>query len=114
VTSPDRIRLSGLKAVSDPDPPAVGSAITVSYSLTNVGNDPVQLAYTFVGARNAAGEHRDSLEMNQGRTLAPGETIDAQGRVLLDSAGVWQLWPCYEFTGGGCPDVWQAFPVTVR
>jgi hypothetical protein len=115
VTSPDRIRLSGLKAVSHPDPPAVGSTITVSYSLTNVGTDPVQLDRTFVGARNATRAHRDSEGMHQGRTLAPGETIDAQDEIPTDSAGTWQLWPCYELTGGGiCPDEWQAFPVTVR
>jgi hypothetical protein len=115
VTSGDEIRLSGPEAVSDPDPPAVGGAITVSYSLTNTGNDPVQLEQTFVGARNAARQHKDSGEANQGRTLAPRETIDVQGRVPLDSGGTWQLWPCYDLTGGGtCPDEWQAFSVTVR
>jgi hypothetical protein len=92
----------------------VGGAITVSYSLTNVGNGPVQLVQTFIGARNATREHKDAGEMNQGRTLAPGETIDAQGEIPTDSAGTWQLWPCYDLTGGGtCPDEWQAFSVTV-
>jgi hypothetical protein len=44
VTSPDGIRLMGLKAASrrDPDPPSVGDTVTVSYSLTilqtNVSN----------------------------------------------------------------------------
>jgi hypothetical protein len=115
VTSPDRIMLSELKAVSNPAPPAVGGAITVSYSLKNVGNDPVQLEQTFIGARNAAQEHKDDGGMNQGRTLAPGETINVQGRVPLDSAGTWQLWPCYELPSGGtCPDEWQAFSVAVR
>ena len=61
--SPDRIRLGGLKAVSDPNPPAVR-------------------------------EHKDFRKSNQGRTMAPGETIDAQEQVPLDSAGTWKLWPC--------------------
>jgi hypothetical protein len=115
VTSGDEIRLSGLKAVSDADPPAVGGAITVSYSLTNVGSVPVQLDRTFVGVRDAARAHHDSEGVNQGRTLAAGETVDAQEQVPLDSAGTWRLWPCYEVAGGGiCPDEWQAFSVTVR
>jgi TIR domain len=114
VTSGDRISLSGLTAVSDPDPPAVGGAVTVSYSLTNVGDAPVQLKQTFVGARNQARDNRDFGESNQGRTLQPGEAVDVQGQLRLDSAGRWQLWPCYELTGGGaCPDEWQAFTVTV-
>ena len=44
--------------------------------------------------RKAAREHKDSRKSNQGRTLAPGETIDAQEQVPLDSAGTWKLWPC--------------------
>jgi hypothetical protein len=97
--------------VSDPDPPAVGSTITVSYSLTNDGNDSVQLDRAFVGARNATRAHHDSKGMHQGRTLAPGETIDVQDEIRTDSAGTWQLWPCYELTDGEvCPDERQAFP----
>jgi TIR domain len=113
--SSDQIMLSGLKAVSDSDPPAVGGAITVSYSLTNKGDAPVELEQTYIGARNAAREHKDDGQANQGRILRPEETVDVQGRVDLDSAGRWQLWPCYDLTGGGtCPDEWQAFFVTVR
>jgi hypothetical protein len=117
VTSPDGIRLTGLKAVSgsDPDPPSVGDTVTVSYSLTNVTDQRIQLEYTFVGVRNPAGENRDTEDMNEGRVLAPGETIDAQGRRLLDAAGSWELWPCYELSGGRqCPDKWQAFFVLAK
>ena len=57
-TSPDEIRLTELKAVSSSDSPSVGDTVTVSYSLTNVGDKPVQLAFTFVGVRNPAGQIR--------------------------------------------------------
>jgi hypothetical protein len=115
VTSADGIRLTGLEATSRADPPAVGDTVTVRYSLTNAADQPVQLASTFVGARNAADENKDAEGTGAGRTLAPGETVDIQARVVLDSAGTWQLWPCYELAGGRtCPDEWQVFSVAAR
>jgi hypothetical protein len=117
VTSDDGIKLTGLRAVSrrDPDPPQVGDTVTVSYSLTNVGDQRIQLEYTFVGVRNPADENMDTEDMNEGRVLAPGETINAQGRVPLESAGKWELWPCYELSGGRqCPDKWQVFFVLAK
>jgi hypothetical protein len=117
VTSPDGIRLTGLKAASrrDPDPPAVGDTITVSYSLTNATDQRLRLEYTFVGVRNPAGEHRDTEDMNEGRVLAPGESVNAQGRVPLESAGTWELWPCYVLSGERfCPDKWQSFFVLAK
>lgn len=116
-TSPDELRLTGLKAVSrhDPDPPQVGDTVTVSYSLTNVGNQRIQLEFTFVGVRNPADDNMDTEDMNEGRVLAPGETVNAQGRVPLESAGKWELWPCYELSGGRqCPDKWQVFFVLAK
>ena len=115
VTSPDGIGLTGLKAASGSDPASVGDTVTVSYSLTNVGDEPIQLEYTFVGVRNPAGENRDAEDMNEGSVLAPGETVNAQGRRLLDSAGSWEFWPCYELSDGRqCPDKWQAFEILAR
>ncbi|WP_285314189.1 toll/interleukin-1 receptor domain-containing protein [Pseudarthrobacter sp. fls2-241-R2A-168] len=112
VTSEDGIQLTELQAASrrDPDPPRVGDTITVSYALTNTTDQPLQLEYTFVGARDAEGEHHDAEDMNEGKALKPGETITAQGRVLLTSAGSWEMWPCYVLTGDRfCPDKWQVF-----
>jgi hypothetical protein len=112
VTSPDDIELTELTAVSrrEPDPPQVRDTVTVSYSLTNVGDQPVQLAYTFVGVRDPGDVNRDTEDMNEETTLRPGETVTAQGRVLLDAAGTWELWPCYEISSGNqCPDKWQVF-----
>lgn len=112
VTSEDGIQLTELQAASrrDPDPPRVGDTITVSYALTNTTDQPLQLEYTFVGARDAEGEHHDAEDMNEGKALEPGETITAQGRVLLTSAGSWEMWPCYVLTGDRfCPDKWQVF-----
>ena len=115
MTNGDGIRLTGLEATSRTDPPAVGDTVTVRYSLTNVGDQPVQLASTFVGARNAADDNKDAEGTGAGRTLAPGETVQTQARVVLDGAGVWRLWPCYELADGRtCPDEWQAFSVVAR
>jgi hypothetical protein len=115
VTSPDEIRLTGLKAASGSDPASVGDTVTVSYSLTNVGDEPIQLEYTFVGVRDPAGENRDTEDMNEGRVLAPGETVNAQGRRLLDGAGSWEFWPCYVLSGERfCPDKWQAFEILAK
>jgi TIR domain len=107
VTSGDGIKLTGL-TVSPDGPPRLGDTITVSYSLTNMGAQPIQVDFTFVGARNAADENKDTEDMNEGETLEPGETISATGRVFLDSAGRWDVWPCYALTNGNfCPDKWQ-------
>lgn len=116
-TSEDGLRLTGLQATSrsDPDPPRVGDTVTVSYSLTNTTDQPLQLEYTFVGARDAADGHHDAEDMNEGRVIAPGETIDARGRVNLESAGRWEIWPCYVLTGERfCPDKWQVFFVLAQ
>lgn len=117
VTSEDGLQLTDLQAATrrDPDPPRVGDTVTVSYALTNATDKPLQLEYTFVGARDAAGEHHDAEDMNEGKTLAPGETVNAQGRVLLNSAGAWEMWPCYVLTGERfCPDKWQVFFVLAQ
>ncbi|GAB5080797.1 toll/interleukin-1 receptor domain-containing protein [Arthrobacter sp. AD-310] len=112
VTSGDGLQLTGLQATSRSDPasPRVGDTVTVSYALTNTTDGPLQLEYTFVGARDAAGEHHDTEDMNEGKVLAPGETVTAQGRVLISSPGTWEMWPCYVLTGERfCPDKWQVF-----
>jgi hypothetical protein len=115
-TSPDGIRLTGLEAVSrrDPEPPLLGDTVTVRYSLTNVEDKPIELAYTYVGVRNPDDMIVDK-EIDPNKVLAPGETTDAEGRIILDSPGTWQLWPCYELSGDrSCPDEWQAFSVLVK
>jgi hypothetical protein len=112
VTSEDGLQLSGLQATSrrDPEPPRVGDTVTVSYALTNTTDQRLQLEYTFVGVRDPAGDNKDAEDMNEGRALAPGETVTAQGRVLLNAAGGWAMWPCYVLAGDRfCPDRWQVF-----
>ena len=116
-TSPEDLQLSGLTAVSrrEPDPPQVGDTVTVRYSLTNVGEQPIQLANTFVGVRDPADSNRDTEDENEGTTLKRGESVTAQGRVLLDAAGKWELWPCYALSDGTlCPSKWRVFFVLTR
>jgi hypothetical protein len=114
-TSRDQIRLTELAASARNEPPQVGDTINVTYSLTNVGNQPIRLEYTFVGARNPADENKDSEGANEGSVLAPGETVQAEGRVFLDSAGTWLLWPCYTLpTERYCPDEWKSFSFIVE
>jgi hypothetical protein len=53
-------------------------------------------------------------DMNEGRVIAPGETISAEGRILLESEGNWQVWPCYLLPGEEyCPDLWRVIFVPV-
>jgi hypothetical protein len=113
--SGDRIELSGLAAAVRNNPPQVGDTVTVSYSLTNVGEKDIQIGSTFVGGRNPANDRKDSEAMNQSRILKPGETVRAEGRILLDGAGPWTLWPCYALSSDRyCPDKWKAFSVTAE
>ncbi len=114
-TSGDQIRLTELAASARNEPPRVGDTIKVTYSLTNVGNQPIRLEYTFVGARNHADENKDSAGINEGRMLAPGETAQTEGRIFLDSAGTWLLWPCYTLpVERYCPDEWKSFSFIVE
>lgn len=114
-TSADGIQLTELAASVRNDPARVGDTVEVSYALTNVGTEPVRLEYTFVGARDAEDGNKDSEDENESRTLQLGETVQARGRIFLDTAGTWVLWPCYALSGGRyCPDEWRAFTVVVR
>jgi hypothetical protein len=114
-TTGDHLRLTGLAASVRGGVPRTGDTITVRYKLTNVANERVRLESTFVGARNPADENVDSEDRNEGRALAPGETAQAAGRILLDEAGTWTFWPCYALPGDRyCPDKWKAFNVMVE
>jgi hypothetical protein len=114
-TTGDQVRLTGLSASVRNDPPRVGDTITVGYSLTNVGQDRIQLEYTFVGARDPGNSHADAEDDNEDRTVQPGETIQVQGKVFLGNAGTWTLWPCYVLQGDRfCPDKWKAFSVIAQ
>ena len=114
-TTGDQVRLTGLAASVRNDLPRVGDTITVSYSLTNVGQERIQLDSTFVGARDPSNKHADAEDGNEGRVVQPGETIQAQGKVFLDNAGTWTLWPCYVLMGDRyCPDKWKAFSVIAQ
>jgi hypothetical protein len=114
-TTGDNIRITDLAATVRNDPPRVGDTVTVDYSLTNVGSEPARMDYTFVGARDPADENRDSEDENENRVLSPGETVQASGRIFLNSAGAWLIFPCYLLTGDRyCPDEWKAFNTIVE
>jgi len=114
-TTSDHLRLTGLSASVRNTPPRVGDTVTVTYSLTNTGTSVVRLAYTFVGARNPTGAHADAEDGNEQRAVQPQETIRADGKVFLDKAGTWTLWPCYTLAGDQfCPDKWKAFSILVE
>jgi hypothetical protein len=114
-TTDDQIRITALTAMTRNDPPRVGDTVTVNYSLTNVGSERIQMEYTFVAARDPADENVDAEAENENRVLAPGETIEAEGRVFLDSAGTWLMFPCYKLPGDhGCPGEWKAFNIIVE
>jgi hypothetical protein len=111
-TSGDGLEVSNLAA--GPGDPARGDTITVSYSLRNVGDEPLELEYIFVGARDEADEFHDEPTAPVSETLAPDESVDVRGRVVLDSSGIWYLWPCYALaSGSACPDEWMKFSVVV-
>jgi TIR domain len=107
------LELVELRAALSNDPPQVGDTITVSFTLTNVGDNPLQFEGTFVAARNAADDNLDSDQANNRAQLAPGDSIDTQATIELTSEGNWLFWPCYELIDGSlCPDEWQAFQIS--
>jgi TIR domain len=113
VVSGDDLELSDLQRSIDEDEPQVGDTMTVSYTLTNVGEQDVEMVGTFVAARNPDDDNLDTDYSNNGSVLAPGESVDTEVEVPLDSPGTWYFWPCYELADGSlCPDEWQRFSVT--
>ena len=115
VTSSEGIELTELTAASSSDAPVVGDTVTVSYSLTNAGDQPVEFSGIFVGVRDPADGNHDTEVAGEGRVLAPGETVEVEGEIQLEAAGEWRMWPCYELPDGTvCPDEWQVFTVTAN
>ena len=83
--------------------------MTVRFSLTNVGDQPISLAGAFVAFRSGDGDNRDAEYVASDTVLAPGDSVSASGRAVLDGSGTWEMWPCYELDNGQlCPDEWQA------
>ena len=111
--SPDRIRVSGLRAISQHKPPRVNDYVTVKFTLRNDGERPVALGYTFIGARDPSRENNDFGEENHNKTLTPGDTLDISDSILVTKKGVWDFWPCYTIGATYCPDEWRAFQVAV-
>jgi hypothetical protein len=113
VVTADGVELTQFR-VSGPDPePSVGDTLTVDFSIQNAGQDSILLDFTFVGARAPGDENNDFGEANQDKTLAPGESLTMQHSVVVDQAGSWSIWPCYEVLGHDCPAEWNSFPVNV-
>jgi hypothetical protein len=113
VTSNHGLELNDLRTDADA-PLRVNDELTVSYTLTNVTDEPIQLESTFVGARNPANVTVNIEDMNEGAVIAPGKTVSAEGEVLLVSEGNWRVWPCYLLPDGQyCPDFWQDINVPV-
>lgn len=114
-TTGDNLRISGLTVTVRNEPARVGDTVAVDYLLTNVGGERLQLVATFVGVRDPADENMDSKAENENRLLEPGETVQTSGRISLDSAGTWLMWPCYILPGGRyCPGEWKAFNIIVE
>lgn len=111
--SRDNIRVSGLGASSEHNLPRVNDRITIHFTLQNAGQLPVALGYTFIGARNPTGANKDFGEGNNGKVLAPSETVDIKISMLVAEKGVWKFWPCYTIENNFCPDEWRAFQVAI-
>jgi hypothetical protein len=106
------LELVALQAAAANDPPQVGDTITVSFTLSNTGDAPVQFEGTFVAARSPADDNLDSEQANFQAQVDPGDSIDTEASFRLDREGTWQFWPCYELIDGSiCPDEWQMFTI---
>lgn len=113
--SNDNVRVSGLRATSEHDPPQVNDRITIQFRLgPGVGAvEPVALGYTFIGARNPANANKDFGEGNYEKILTPHKSLLIESSILVTEEGVWSFWPCYAIGNTFCPDEWRAFQVAV-
>jgi len=90
----------------EPAEAATMDQVTVSFSLKNVGSQPLLLGTengVFVGVRYSASllkrENRDFGYQFRGATLAPGQTLSFKSAQIVDSAGEWRFWPVVEAAG---------------
>lgn len=113
-TTGDNLRLSGLHVSGPHKQPETADRLAIGYSLTNVGDDPITLKATFVGARDPHRKNADFSEGNFDKTLTPGQGVGVSGSIVVDKEGQWQLWPCYRIDDRYCPDEWRAVTITVR
>lgn len=96
-------------AMAGSGPPAASGRIFISYRREETAY-PAGWLYDRLADRFGGRQVFKDVDSNEGKLLAPGETVNAQGRRLLDGAGSWEFWPCYELGDGRqCPDKWQVF-----
>lgn len=118
----DGIEVLDLVATGPQKPLLVGDVLTVRYTLRNAGSSPFTFAEVFTGTIPPEGVDEDPPDAghdNQGRVLAPGESLHIEHLVTLYGAGTWTIWPCYEKQNpdgsiSWCPDTWNHFFATVE
>jgi hypothetical protein len=113
--SRDGLEVSGLVATSERADVSVGDRITIQFSLRNAASKTATLDYAFIAARNPLDDKVDFGETEEGTVLAPGATVDISSSIIVDVAGSWHFWPCYDLRVGpaesGCPE--RRFEVSV-
>ena len=89
-----------------PGQPQTMDEVTVSFTLKNVGKDPVVIGKdngVFVGVRYKESllkkENRDFGYQFHGQTVAAGQSLSYKDSLIVDSAGEWQFWPVVEVNG---------------
>lgn len=112
-TSRESIRLVEVEATAPRMGPHVMDNLTVTFTIENAGDAPIDLESTYVAARAPGDRWSDFGEGNFGALLRPGERLTVSSVKTVDASGIWTFWPCYEVSGNSCPPEWRAFPVPV-
>jgi hypothetical protein len=118
-TSQDGIEVSGLLATGEHgDHVSVGDRIAIRFSLRNTGAETATFQYAFIAARNPGDDNVDFGEAEQDTMLGPGDAVDISSSIVVDRAGIWSFWPCYNAHARSgeseCPDEWRRFEVAVE
>jgi len=106
--------------VQGPVPTPVGSQLTVSFTLKNVSEQPIQFdpRYgVFIGCRwnsTSNQNNRDFGHSYKGKVLMPFEGIYVQGRIIVDQGGTWRFWPAFHTGGTWGPFRWHEVTVKVQ
>lgn len=96
--SADSMELTAF-SVSGPSDLAQGDLVTISFTLKNAGQQPINLTDkgVFAAIMDREEERRDTTGMSAGKTIAPLESVHFSKTFTLDENGVWEIWPSYEF-----------------
>ncbi len=105
---------------ADKSPFKVGQEIYIEFTVQNLRVPPIELKRTFVATNHPTGEEKDFGLVHEGVEVVRYQKFKTGVVIALDSAGKWEIWPCYQLVledetlRDRCTPKWQFFTIEVE